>query len=145
MTPNEFRKFGHRLIDWLADYQAGVGERPVLGQVKRRAIRTTVLRSAQAGPRGFERGLAAVPHSAGIRELFLEPVEGWEDVLLRLLHLLASTGRCRSARLEQQRSYPGERLGSTISDAFRPAKRPAPSPVPDCGSSQPACRQSVPV
>ncbi|HEV3178390.1 MAG TPA: pyridoxal-dependent decarboxylase [Stellaceae bacterium] len=34
MTPEDFRKFGHRLIDWLADYHAGIEERPVMAQVK---------------------------------------------------------------------------------------------------------------
>ena len=34
MTPDDFRKFGHHLIDWLADYHAGVEERPVMAQVK---------------------------------------------------------------------------------------------------------------
>jgi aromatic-L-amino-acid decarboxylase len=34
MTPEEFRKFGHQLIDWIADYRAGVAERPLLPGVK---------------------------------------------------------------------------------------------------------------
>ncbi|MGH7123256.1 MAG: pyridoxal-dependent decarboxylase, partial [Stellaceae bacterium] len=34
MTPDEFRKYGHRLIDWIADYQASVAKRPVMAQVK---------------------------------------------------------------------------------------------------------------
>jgi aromatic-L-amino-acid decarboxylase len=29
MTPDEFRRYGHQLIDWLADYQAGLADRPV--------------------------------------------------------------------------------------------------------------------
>ena len=29
MTPEDFRRYGHQLIDWLADYQAGVADRPV--------------------------------------------------------------------------------------------------------------------
>jgi len=32
MTPDEFRTFGHRLIDWIADYRATVAERPVMAQ-----------------------------------------------------------------------------------------------------------------
>jgi aromatic-L-amino-acid/L-tryptophan decarboxylase len=30
MTPEEFRKLGYRIVDWVADYRAGVAERPVL-------------------------------------------------------------------------------------------------------------------
>jgi aromatic-L-amino-acid decarboxylase len=29
MTPDEFRRYGHQLIDWLADYQTGLADRPV--------------------------------------------------------------------------------------------------------------------
>ena len=29
MTPDAFRRYGHQLIDWLADHQAGVAARPV--------------------------------------------------------------------------------------------------------------------
>jgi aromatic-L-amino-acid decarboxylase len=41
MTPDEFRALGHRLIDWIADYRAGVSGLPVRartepGEVKRR-------------------------------------------------------------------------------------------------------------
>jgi DNA-binding MarR family transcriptional regulator len=32
---------------------------------------------------------AAGPHINGVRRLFFEPLDGWEDVLLRLLHQLA--------------------------------------------------------
>jgi aromatic-L-amino-acid decarboxylase len=41
MTPEEFRRIGHTLIDWIADYRAGVADRPVMartapGEVKGR-------------------------------------------------------------------------------------------------------------
>ncbi len=32
MTPEEFRRFGHQLIDWIADYRAGIAERPVMAR-----------------------------------------------------------------------------------------------------------------
>ena len=32
MTPEEFRRFGHQLIDWIADYRIGIAERPVMAQ-----------------------------------------------------------------------------------------------------------------
>jgi aromatic-L-amino-acid decarboxylase len=39
MNSDEFRRFGHRLIDWIADYRANVAERPVMSQVKPGAVR----------------------------------------------------------------------------------------------------------
>jgi DNA-binding MarR family transcriptional regulator len=40
--------------------------------------------------RGFDTFEAAcVPHIDGIRRLFFEPLEGWDDVLRKLLHQLA--------------------------------------------------------
>src|SRR6266478_6658083 len=32
MTPEDFRRFGHLLVDWLANYHAGLTERPVMAQ-----------------------------------------------------------------------------------------------------------------
>jgi aromatic-L-amino-acid decarboxylase len=32
MTPEEFRKYGHAVVDWIADYRARVHERPVMAQ-----------------------------------------------------------------------------------------------------------------
>ena len=32
MTPEDFRKAGHRLIDWIADYRAGIESRPVMAK-----------------------------------------------------------------------------------------------------------------
>jgi aromatic-L-amino-acid decarboxylase len=32
MTPEEFRRYGHQLIDWIADYRSGIAARPVMAQ-----------------------------------------------------------------------------------------------------------------
>src|SRR5437764_1396418 len=34
MTPEEFRAHGHALIDWIADYRAGVASRPVMARTE---------------------------------------------------------------------------------------------------------------
>ena len=36
MSPEDFRRYGHEVVDWVADYLAGVGDRPVLGKAKRK-------------------------------------------------------------------------------------------------------------
>ena len=42
MTPEEFRDYGHRLIDWLADYQAALPDRPVMAKTKPGEIRAAL-------------------------------------------------------------------------------------------------------
>jgi aromatic-L-amino-acid decarboxylase len=42
MTPDEFRRHGHALVDWLADYQQRVESLPVLSQVKPGEIRAAL-------------------------------------------------------------------------------------------------------
>ena len=32
MNPEEFRKAGYRIVDWIADYRAGIATRPVMAQ-----------------------------------------------------------------------------------------------------------------
>jgi aromatic-L-amino-acid/L-tryptophan decarboxylase len=40
MTPDEFRRHGHAVVDWIADYQANIESFPVLSQVKPGEIRS---------------------------------------------------------------------------------------------------------
>src|ERR1700677_443658 len=34
MTPDEFRHYGHKLIDWIADYRGNLANRPVMATVE---------------------------------------------------------------------------------------------------------------
>ncbi|HXT08164.1 MAG TPA: pyridoxal-dependent decarboxylase [Roseiarcus sp.] len=54
MTPEDFRRLGHELIDRIADYRAGIGERPAMSQVKPGAIRAALPPAAPEAPEPFE-------------------------------------------------------------------------------------------
>ncbi len=54
MTPEEFRRFGHQLVDWIADYRARVGERPVMSRAEPASIRAQLPKSPPEEPEGFE-------------------------------------------------------------------------------------------
>ena len=62
MTPDEFREYGHKLIDWIADYRAddrrapGDGRRPSRAQVEGRTAGRTArrTRTVRRGPRDLD-------------------------------------------------------------------------------------------
>jgi aromatic-L-amino-acid decarboxylase len=54
MSPEEFRRHGHALIDWVADYLATVGERPVRSTVAPGEVRAGIPASAPEHPEPFE-------------------------------------------------------------------------------------------
>ncbi|HKX10608.1 MAG TPA: pyridoxal-dependent decarboxylase [Stellaceae bacterium] len=58
MTPEEFRRYGHRLVDWIADYQASVTQRPVMAQVKPGEIKKQLPASPPEHPEAMEAVLA---------------------------------------------------------------------------------------
>jgi aromatic-L-amino-acid decarboxylase len=73
MTPDEFRRYGHAVIDWIADYQSRVESLPVLSQAKPGEIRAS---------------LPAVPPSRGepfaallkdVQDLILPGVTHWQS------------------------------------------------------------------
>lgn len=60
MTPEEFRQAGHQLIDWIADFRAGISERPVMAQVKPGAIKAALPPAPPESPTTFTEILADV-------------------------------------------------------------------------------------
>lgn len=58
MTPEEFRKHGHQLIDRIADYRSGVSKLPVMSQVKPGELRSALPMSAPQHAEPFEHMLA---------------------------------------------------------------------------------------
>ena len=54
MTPEEFRKAGHKLIDWVADFRAGIGERPVMSQVEPGSIKEQLPKAPPHEPESFD-------------------------------------------------------------------------------------------
>ena len=60
MTPEEFRKAGHRLIDWIADYRASVESRSVMAQTQPGQIKASLPASPPQHPESFDSILADV-------------------------------------------------------------------------------------
>jgi aromatic-L-amino-acid decarboxylase len=54
VTPEEFRRAGHRLIDWVADYRASVESRPVLAQTAPGSIKAQLPASPPSQPESFD-------------------------------------------------------------------------------------------
>ena len=69
MTPDEFRRYGHELIDWIADYRATLEARPVMPPVVPGAIKASLPTSPPETAEPFSRVLATT--SGGLSELDL--------------------------------------------------------------------------
>ena len=54
MNPEEFRAFGHRLIDWIADYRAGTASRPVMSTVEPGSIRERLPKAPPEAPESMD-------------------------------------------------------------------------------------------
>src|SRR5690242_17540515 len=58
MTPEEFRRLGHQVIDWIADYRAGVAQHPVMAQVAPGEIRSRLPAAPPEQPEDMQAVLA---------------------------------------------------------------------------------------
>jgi aromatic-L-amino-acid decarboxylase len=73
MSPEEFRRHGHEVIDWIADYYARIESFPVLSQVQPGAIRESLPASAPAQGEEFPDLLKDV------EKLILPGVTHWQS------------------------------------------------------------------
>ena len=73
MTPEEFRRYGHAVVDWIADYQSRVETFPVLSQVKPGQIRA----SLPAEPP--QRGEPFAALLKDVEQLILPGVTHWQS------------------------------------------------------------------
>lgn len=60
MNPEEFRAFGHRLVDWIADYRATTSARPVMSSVEPGSIKAQLPPHPPAAPESMDAILADV-------------------------------------------------------------------------------------
>jgi aromatic-L-amino-acid/L-tryptophan decarboxylase len=73
MTPDEFRRHGHAVIDWIADYQSRVESFPVLPQLKPGEIRASLPSTAPAQGEPFDALLK------DIESLILPGITHWQS------------------------------------------------------------------
>src|SRR5271155_497589 len=73
MTPEEFRRHGHAVVDWIADYHSRVESFPVLSQVKPGQIRASLPGNAPAGGEPFDALLKDV------EKLILPGITHWQS------------------------------------------------------------------
>ena len=73
MTPEEFRRYGHAAVDWIADYQSRIESFPVLSQVKPGEIRASLPANPPAKGEDFDALLKDVD------QLILPGVTHWQS------------------------------------------------------------------
>jgi aromatic-L-amino-acid decarboxylase len=73
MSPEEFRRHGHAVVDWIADYQSRVESFPVLSQVKPGEIRAALPAAPPAHGEAFEALLKDV------EQLILPGITHWQS------------------------------------------------------------------
>jgi aromatic-L-amino-acid decarboxylase len=72
MNPEEFRRAGHQLIDWIADYRARVEEFPVRSKLEPGAVRADLPKNPPTQPEPFE-GIFS-----DVEEIILPGLSHWQ-------------------------------------------------------------------
>src|SRR5689334_20670817 len=54
MNPEEFRKIGHQMVDWIADYRARVADLPVRARVEPGEVRSQLPAAPPVQPESFD-------------------------------------------------------------------------------------------
>jgi aromatic-L-amino-acid decarboxylase len=62
MTPEDFRRVGHRLIDWVADYRATLAERPVMSRAAPGEVRRQLPVAPPQTPESLDQLIADINH-----------------------------------------------------------------------------------
>ncbi len=73
MTPDEFRRQGHAMVDWIADYSARIESYPVLSRVETGQIRSSLPTNPPAKGESFEAILG------DIEKLILPGITHWQS------------------------------------------------------------------
>ncbi len=72
MTPDEFRHYGHKLIDWIADYRESLASRPVMARVEPGEVIAALPAAPPATPEPFDNVLA------DLEEILLPGLTLWQ-------------------------------------------------------------------
>lgn len=86
MSADEFRRHGHEVVDWIADYLAGNRSLPVMPQVKPGALEDALPAAAPEEGEPMERILA------GFRELVLPAVNHWNHPRFHAYFSVSASG-----------------------------------------------------
>src|ERR1700704_2985005 len=73
MTPEEFRKFGYRVVDWIADYRSKISELPVMARTDPGEVHVRLPSGPPQSPEAFEEIFR------DLDEIILPGLSHWQD------------------------------------------------------------------
>lgn len=125
MSPEEFRRHGYQVIDWIADYQQRVADLPVLSQVAPGEIRAALPAEPPERGDGFDSVLA------DLDEVILPGITHWQHPSFFAFFPANASGP----------SILGDLLtsGLGVQGMLWPPRRPPPSWKPTCWTGSGNC------